>query len=120
MAELHIPADDFQIGDTVHLDDGGITEIRAIERGEQGKLTVNPGDFDEITGYVWNHAKVTRPDSIPPEAIDTARAHVADGNPCFLVVLPPGTDIPGVQHDDGVTAVSAGDLVGYLDTPEGD
>lgn len=57
---------------------------------------------------------------IPPEVIETARAHVADGLPYLLVVLPFGTSIPGVQHDDQVTAISAGDLVEYADTPEGD
>lgn len=28
-----------------------------------------------------------------------------------LVVLPNGTEVPGVQHDDGVTAIAAVDLL---------
>lgn len=60
MTELHIPADDFQIGDTVHLADGGQVEIRDILRGDQGRITVNPGDGDQLDGRVWEHVVVTR------------------------------------------------------------
>lgn len=60
MPELRIPADDFRIGDTVHLDDGRAIEIRDIERGERGLLIVNPGADDELSGHVWEHATVAR------------------------------------------------------------
>jgi hypothetical protein len=60
MTELHIPADDFRIGDLVHTEQGPIVEVRAIERGETGQLTVNPGDPDQLDGKVWEHATVTR------------------------------------------------------------
>jgi hypothetical protein len=62
MAELRIPADDFQIGDHVHTEQGPIVEIRAIERGEKGQLTVNPSDPDQLDGHAWEHATVTRTD----------------------------------------------------------
>lgn len=39
---------------------------------------------------------------------------VATDNGDQLVVLPYGTDVPGVQHDDGVTACAAIDLVRNL------
>lgn len=61
MTELHIPADDFQIGDLVHLDRDRTVEIRHMRRGEKGELTVNPGDRDQLDGYVWQHTIVTRP-----------------------------------------------------------
>ena len=60
MPELHIPADDFQIGDIVHLDNGTRIEVRDIERGDQGLLIVNPGADDQLEGHVWEHATVTR------------------------------------------------------------
>jgi hypothetical protein len=60
MTELRIPADDFQIGDHVHTEQGPVVEVRAIARGEQGELTVNPGDPDQLNGRVWEHATVTR------------------------------------------------------------
>ena len=61
MAEMRIPADDFQIGDHVHTEQGPIVEVRTIERGELGQLTVNPGCADQLDGRVWEHATVTRP-----------------------------------------------------------
>ncbi len=61
MPELRIPADDFQIGDLVHTEKDGIVEVRDIERGKKGDLTVNPGEPDELNGKVWEHATVTRP-----------------------------------------------------------
>lgn len=63
MSRMYIPADDFKIGDLIDIGDGQVTEVRAIQRGDVGLLIVNPGDFDEITGRIWNHAHVTRPDT---------------------------------------------------------
>lgn len=60
MTELRIPADDFQIGDLVHLDDGSTVEVRDIERGDKGLLLVNPSAPDQLDGHVWEHATVTR------------------------------------------------------------
>jgi hypothetical protein len=60
MAELRIPADDFQIGDHIHVHDGRTVEIRDIERGDKGLLIVNPGADDQLDGHVWEHATVTR------------------------------------------------------------
>lgn len=60
MAELYIPADDFQIGDIVHLASGDTVEVRDIERGDNGLLIVNLGANDELNGRVWEHATVTR------------------------------------------------------------
>ena len=60
MTELRIPADDFQIGDLVHLDNGSTVEVRDIERGDNGLLIVNLGASDELNGRVWEHATVTR------------------------------------------------------------
>lgn len=61
MTEQYIPADDFQIGDLVHVHDGRTVKIRDIERGDQGLLIVNPGADDQLDGHVWEHATVTRP-----------------------------------------------------------
>jgi hypothetical protein len=60
MTELHLPADDFKIGDIIHLADGRRVEIRDIERGDKGLLTVNPGADDQLDGRVWEHVTVTR------------------------------------------------------------
>ncbi|MFJ9420706.1 hypothetical protein [Streptomyces sp. NPDC101249] len=60
MPKIRIPADDFQIGDLVHLADGRTVEIRHIERGEKGLITVNPGDPDQLQGRVWEHVTITR------------------------------------------------------------
>lgn len=60
MTELRIPADDFQIGDIVHLDNGNTVEVRDIERGDNGLLIVNVGARDELNGRVWEWATVTR------------------------------------------------------------
>lgn len=60
MTELRIPADNFQVGDFVHTDDGRFVEVRSIERGDLGELTVNPGEHDQMDGKVWQHAIVTR------------------------------------------------------------
>lgn len=53
---------------------------------------------------------------IPSETIAQARTCVDSGQHYFLVVLPFGTDIPGAQHDDGVTAISAGDLIDWWES----
>jgi hypothetical protein len=60
MTELRIQADDFQIGDHVHTEQGPIVEVRDIERGEVGLLIVNPGADDQLDGHAWEHATVTR------------------------------------------------------------
>lgn len=60
MTELRIPADNFQIGDMVHTEQGPVVEVRVIERGEKGRLTVNPGDDDQLDGNAWEWATVTR------------------------------------------------------------
>lgn len=58
--ERQIPADDFQIGDRIHMDKTTRVQIRRMHRGDNGKLTVNPGDPDQLTGYIWQHTTVTR------------------------------------------------------------
>ncbi|MFF0018731.1 hypothetical protein [Streptomyces sp. NPDC005374] len=60
MPKLHIPADDFQLGDLVHLADGRTVKIRVIERGGRGLIVVNPGAADRLEGRVWEHVTVTR------------------------------------------------------------
>ncbi|MET9012321.1 hypothetical protein ABZX74_15585 [Streptomyces olivaceoviridis] len=60
MSELHLQADQFQVGDIVHTDEGRSVEIRSIERRDGGELIVNPGAPDELEGMVWQTAKVTR------------------------------------------------------------
>lgn len=59
MTELHIQADDFQIGDHVDIN-GRLVEIRHLDRGASGKITVNPGDDDQLDGYAWQNATVQR------------------------------------------------------------
>ncbi|MFF8589967.1 hypothetical protein ACF061_00765 [Streptomyces sp. NPDC015220] len=59
MTDLYLPADDFQVGDLVHTD-GRTVRVRDIVRDKAGRLIVNPGDFDELDGWVWEHATVTR------------------------------------------------------------
>lgn len=59
MTEVHLAADDFQIGDLVHTA-SGLVEIRHMSRGDGGELLVNPGDADQLDGMVWQHATVTR------------------------------------------------------------
>ncbi|MCG0065022.1 hypothetical protein L0F81_17255 [Streptomyces tricolor] len=60
MTELRIPADDFQVGDLVHTGNGQPVRVRRIVRDKAGRLLVNPGDHDELDGWVWEHATVTR------------------------------------------------------------
>ncbi|MYS72091.1 hypothetical protein GTY88_16925 [Streptomyces sp. SID5926] len=63
MTELHITADHFQVGDLVHREDGSRIEIRRIASREGGVLAVNEGDPDEMHGFAWQHATVTRRDA---------------------------------------------------------
>ena len=51
---------------------------------------------------------------IPTLARLLAQAYVDGGMPNLLVTLPFGTQIPGVQHDDNLTAIAAHDLIDYL------
>lgn len=60
MTELRIPADNFQIGDLVHTEQGPIVEVRDLEHGEGGILIVNPGADDQLDGKAWEWATVTR------------------------------------------------------------
>ncbi|MFC8065493.1 hypothetical protein [Streptomyces sp. NPDC057293] len=62
MPELRITADDFQVGDLVHRGDVTRIEIRSITRRDGGVLAVNEGDADEMHGFAWQHATVTRPE----------------------------------------------------------
>jgi hypothetical protein len=59
MAEHRIPADDFRTGDLVHTEKG-VVRVRCLVRDKAGRLIVNPGDPDELDGWVWEHATVTR------------------------------------------------------------
>jgi hypothetical protein len=58
--EIRIPADDFQVGDLVHTETSGTVEARRIVRDKTGRVLVNPGDPDELDGWAWEHATVTR------------------------------------------------------------
>jgi hypothetical protein len=121
MPELHIPADDFQIGDIVHLGDGQDTEIRALQRGERGRITVNPGDFDEITGYIWHHATVTRKET--PTMTDIPTLPMTDKR--LRVLLPDGIGYVEIRtgnvHGPTGYPVVGVELVSYaLDTPARD
>lgn len=60
MTELHMAADDLQLGDLVRLTNGQTVEAREIKRGDLGELIVNPGAVDQLTGRVWEHVTVTR------------------------------------------------------------
>lgn len=40
--------------------DGRIVQVRHIRRGPGGKLTVNPGDPDQLDGRAWQWAIITR------------------------------------------------------------
>lgn len=59
MTELRIQADGFQVGDHVDID-GRLVEIRHLERDASGKVTVNPGDDDQLGGCAWQNATVQR------------------------------------------------------------
>jgi hypothetical protein len=60
MAEQRIPADAFRIGDRVHTEQNGVVEVRDIVRDKAGRVLVNPGDPDELDGWAWEQAQVTR------------------------------------------------------------
>jgi hypothetical protein len=62
--ELCIPADGFKIGDLVHRTDGPPIEIRTIDRRDGGVLDVNDGQPDEMHGFAWQTATVTRPEGL--------------------------------------------------------
>ncbi|NEA52411.1 hypothetical protein [Streptomyces sp. SID10815] len=61
MTEHRIPADEFRVGDVVHIEQRAV-EVRRIERGPGGRLTVNPGDPDQLDGHAWQWADTTRED----------------------------------------------------------
>lgn len=52
------------------------------------------------------------------DAVTRAKDLVRSGDGDVLVVLPTGTDIPGAQHDDNVTAIAAVDLVDFVEAGE--
>ena len=60
MTELYVPAEDFKVGDLVHVDGRRPIEVRHLVRDKAGRLIVNPGDPDELDGWVWQHATITR------------------------------------------------------------
>ncbi|HEY9371876.1 hypothetical protein [Streptomyces sp.] len=55
----HIPADDLRIGDVI-VHDGGTTTVRELDRSATPTIVTNPGDSDQISGYVWEHVQVQR------------------------------------------------------------
>jgi hypothetical protein len=58
--DREIAADDFQIGDFVHTSPSTRVEIRCMQRHDDGRLIVNPGDPDQLDGYVWQRTIVSR------------------------------------------------------------
>ncbi|MGW0577751.1 hypothetical protein ACWD25_17655 [Streptomyces sp. NPDC002920] len=58
----HIPADDLQIGDVI-VHDGGTTTVRELDRSAPPAIVTNPGQPDQISGYVWEHVAVEREDA---------------------------------------------------------
>ena len=61
MTDLHIPADDLRIGDVI-VHDGGETTVRALDRSASPTIVTNPGDGDQISGYLWEHVQIRRAD----------------------------------------------------------
>ncbi|MGW3196320.1 hypothetical protein ACWDBD_17375 [Streptomyces sp. NPDC001118] len=59
MTEHHIPADDLRVGDVI-VHDGGETLVRELDRSRAPIITTNPGDPDQIDGYLWQHVTVRR------------------------------------------------------------
>ncbi|WP_030757277.1 hypothetical protein [Streptomyces sp. NRRL F-5135] len=59
MTDLHIPADDLRIGDIIIHNDGE-TAVRALDRSAAPTIVTNPGDTDQISGYLWQHVTVRR------------------------------------------------------------
>lgn len=57
--EIHIAADDLRVGDVIVHDDGETT-VRELDRSEAPTIVTNPGESDEINGYVWQHVTVRR------------------------------------------------------------
>ncbi|MFF9118283.1 hypothetical protein ACF09Y_22235 [Streptomyces massasporeus] len=62
MTELHIPADDLQVGDVI-VHDEGETTVRRLDRSKPPTIVTNPGDNDQIDGYLWQHVVVRREDN---------------------------------------------------------
>lgn len=60
MAEIRIPADDFQVGDVIRTEQGADVTVRRIIRDKAGRVVVNPGDADALDGWAWQHAAVIR------------------------------------------------------------
>lgn len=59
MHETHIPADDLRVGDVIVHDDGETT-VRELDRSKSPTIITNPGEPDEISGYLWQHVAVRR------------------------------------------------------------
>lgn len=59
MTELHITADDLRIGDVIGHGDGE-TAVRRLDRSKAPTIVTNPGDDDQIDGYLWQHVVVRR------------------------------------------------------------
>lgn len=59
MSATHIPADDLRVGDVI-LHEAGTTEVRELDRSKAPTIVTNPGQADEVTGYVWQHVHVQR------------------------------------------------------------
>ncbi|TGB13827.1 hypothetical protein [Streptomyces sp. MZ04] len=59
MTEVHIPADDLRIGDVI-VHGGGETTVRDLDRSKSPTIVTNPGQPDEISGYLWQHVAVRR------------------------------------------------------------
>lgn len=56
---MHIPADDLLVGDVL-VHDEGETLVRALDRSAAPVIVTNPGDADEISGYLWQHVQIRR------------------------------------------------------------
>jgi hypothetical protein len=59
VTDLHIPADGLRVGDVI-IHNGGETTVRALDRSGSPTIVTNPGDSDEISGYLWQHVQVRR------------------------------------------------------------
>ncbi|MFF7411685.1 hypothetical protein [Streptomyces lydicus] len=59
MHETHIAADDLRIGDVI-VHDGGVTTVRELDRSQSPTIVTNPGQPDEVSGYLWQHVTVQR------------------------------------------------------------
>ena len=56
---LHIPADALQVGDVI-VQGEGETTVRRLDRSKAPAIVTNPGDDDQIDGYLWQHVTVRR------------------------------------------------------------